>query len=313
MLQAIDIAFWSVLPLLLLMALGYFLRFIKLLDEKFVTRLNAFCFKVFLPTTIFCNIYSSDFEQLFSAEMILTGLICIIVSYIILFIAVPLFDKDNANVAVIIQGAFRSNYVFFGLPVLASIYGDSKTGIAAILAAFVIPVFNALSVFVLEKFCSKKTNVLQIIKSVFKNPLIIATLIAFVFVLTGIKLPTAVFETAKDVSNVSTPLALILLGGSFKFTAATKIYKQLIATVSIKLVIIPIICIPICILLGFSGPTLAALAILFASPTAVSSYTMSQSAGANHVLAGQIVVWTSMFSLVSIFLIIAILRAFAFI
>ncbi len=313
MAQAINIAFWSVVPLLLLMALGYFLRIIKLLDEKFVTRLNAFCFKVFLPTTIFCNIYSSDFEQMFSIDMILFGLTSIFLSFILLLLIVPRFEKQRANTSVIIQGAFRSNYVFFGLPVLASIYGDSQTGVAAILAAFAIPVFNSLSVFVLESYSGKKPSALQIIKSVLKNPLIVASIVAFLLVFLGIKLPDAVFETAKDVSGVSTPLALILLGGSFKFTAAGKIYKQLIAAVSTKLVFIPLIFVTISVILGFRGATLAALAIMFASPTAVSSYTMAQSSGANHVLAGQIVVWSSIFSIVSLFFIVAILRGFAFI
>lgn len=299
-----------VFPLFCMMALGYFLKAISIFNDLFLKQLNGLCFRVFLPLVLFINIYQSDFFELFSAKLILFAVILVVVSFILLMIIIPKIEPENNNRGVMIQGIFRSNYILFGVPIAQTLYGNEHTGTTAILIAFIIPLFNLLSVVALSIYSKQKQSRKQVLAEVIHNPLIIGSVVAFFFVLTGIRLPILIEHTIADISKVATPLALIVLGGSFQFKSIGAYKKQLSISVLGKLILLPGIFIPIAILFGFRKIELAALMAIFASPTAVSTFTMAQNAKANYKLSGQIVVLDSMLSVVSIFLWIVVLKYF---
>lgn len=302
-----------VFPLFCMMALGYMLRAIGVFNEQFLKQLNLLCFKVFLPVVLFINIYKSDFFSLFSIKLIIFAITCVTILFLLLMWIVPSFEKTNSNIGVVIQGIFRSNFILFGVPIAASLYGSENTGTTAILIGFVIPLFNLLSIIALQIFSNEKPSKASIIKEVIKNPLIIGSLVAFAFVITQVKMPLLFEGVVSDIANVATPLALIILGGSFKFSGIAKYKKLLFVTIISKLIIVPAFFITISIFFGFRNMELAALMAMFASPTAVSTFTMAQKANANDELAGQIVVLDSIFSVATIFLWITTLKFFNFI
>ena len=117
----------------------------------------------------------------------------------------------------------------------------------------------------------------------------------------GIKLPYVLDKAANDLSKVATPLALAILGGSFEFKSISAHVKQLVFTVFAKLMLAPAIFLPIAIAMGFRGIELGTLITIFAAPGAVSSFTMAEQMGADGELAGQIVVFTSLFSIITMF------------
>ena len=299
-----------VFPLFCMMALGYFLKAIGIFNDLFLKQLNGLCFRVFLPLVLFINIYQSDFFELFSARLILFAVILVVVSFLLLMIIIPKIEPENNNRGVMIQGIFRSNYILFGVPIAQTLYGNEHTGTTAILIAFIIPLFNLLSVVALSIYSKQKQSRKQVLAEVIHNPLIIGSVVAFFFVLMGIRLPILIEHTIADISKVATPLALIVLGGSFQFKSIGAYKKQLSISVLGKLILLPGIFIPIAILFGFRKIELAALMAIFASPTAVSTFTMAQNAKANYKLSGQIVVLDSMLSVVSIFLWIVVLKYF---
>lgn len=299
-----------VFPLFVMMALGYFLKAIKIFNDDFLKQLNTLCFKVFLPLVLFINIYQSDFFALFSVNLVLFAVVLVLLSFVVLMLLIPRIEKENNNRGVIIQGIFRSNYILFGVPIAQNLYGSDNTGTTAILIAFVVPLFNLLSVVALSIYSKKEQNKKQILTEVIRNPLIIASIVAFCFILTNTRLPVLMEQTISDIAKVATPLALIILGGSFKFRNIGTNKKQLVISIVSKLIILPGIFIPIAIWFGFRGMELAALMAMLASPTAVSSFTMAQNADANDDLAGQIVVMSSLLSVVSIFLWILMLNYF---
>ncbi|MDE7095249.1 MAG: AEC family transporter, partial [Anaeroplasmataceae bacterium] len=114
-------------------------------------------------------------------------------------------------------------------------------------------------------------------------------------------------STIESLAKIATPLALIVLGGKFEFTAVKKLWKQLTFSVTLRLFITPAIFLVIAYFIGFKGSTQFAILIsLFATPIAVSSAPMAAQMGQDEELAGQIVVWTSAISAFSLFAIIMI-------
>ncbi|MCI9061205.1 AEC family transporter [Romboutsia sp.] len=299
-----------VFPLFLTMSLGYFLKYLNLFDNSTLDRMNNITFKSFLPMLLFYNIYKTDLHDTFNLKLIIFSVTCIIVLYLILYLLVPLIEKDNKKRGALLQGLFRSNFVIFGLPITESLFGSEKVGVAAILIAIIVPLFNMLSVLALETFRDGKLNFKKIFIGIIKNPLIIASCLGVLTLLLKIKIPTAIEKTISDVSKIATPLSLILLGASFKFDNIKKYLKQTTIAVIGKTILIPCIILPICIMFGYRDVELSTLMIIFAAPTAISSFTMAKQMDSDSDLAGQIVVFTSAFCVITVFMWIFILKQF---
>ena len=308
--ENLILSFNIVLPIFLILSLGYILKKLKILDELTTKNMNSINFKVFLPLLLFYNVYKTDLSVVFNPKLLIFSIISVILVFLLLFIIIPLLEKDNRKRGVIIQGIFRSNFVIFGVPVCEALFGQNATGVASMLIAVVVPLFNFLAVICLEIYRGGNINFKKIIKGIITNPLIIASIIGLFFIYFKIKLPAPIEKTINDISKIATPLAFILLGSSFTFSAFSVYIKQLSITILGKLIIVPGIVLYIAALLGFRNVELTCLLSVFASPTAVSSYTMAEQMDGDSILAGQIVVLTSIISIITVFLWIFILKQF---
>ena len=97
-------------------------------------------------------------------------------------------------------------------------------------------------------------------------------------------------------------MAFITLGASFSLKSAKENRRDLILVTAVKLAVYPLIYMLLPIHWGWTGHIMGAMLLTSASPTAISSYPMARSMGCDGDLAGEIVVVTSIFSILSIFL-----------
>ena len=311
--ENLIISFNVVLPLFLCMALGYFLKWIKLYDDATLKTINKLVFKVFLPIYLFRSIYTTDLSAVFNPKLILFAVLGILAWFVILMLVVPRIEKEDAKRGVMVQAMFRSNFVLYGLPVAVSLCGEENIGATSLMIGIVVPIFNILAVITLETFRGGKPSVAKMAKGIATNPLIIASVIGIAFYFLNIKLPTAVEKTVTDLGRVATPLALVALGGEFKFHKVKGNLRQLIIAVCGKLVISPLAIVAAGIVLGFRDEMLVPILLMSGAPAAVSSYTMAQQMGGDGELAGEIVVFTTALSILTIFLWVFGLKQLGFI
>lgn len=312
----IVLAFKVVFPLMLMMSIGYLLRRTQITDEHSLGVMNKLVFRVFLPILLFLNIYSLEPEEAINADnvkLIALVVVCILGTILLTHILFTHLIRDRKKISVMIQGIFRSNLVLFGIPIAASIYGDDHIGIVSLLAAVIVPLYNALAVILLEYYRGGKVKMRKLIVSIFKNPLIIASFIAFVLLMLHIELPDLLLNPISSMSKVATPLAFTVLGGTFYFKRLSGNLRYLVVVTLGRLVLLPVLMLGSAILLGFRNEALVALIGLAASPTAVSSFTMAMEMDADGELAGQIVIITSVACILTIFVWVLLLRACQFI
>ena len=145
--------------------------------------------------------------------------------------------------------------------------------------------------------------------SVIKNPMLIGTFLGFIILLFDIQLPIFLKNSINDIAKIATPLALIVLGGTFEIQAISKNLKILIATVFTRLIVVPAVFVGIAILLGYRNVELISLLVLFGSPTAVASYAMAVNMNCDGELASQAVLMTTIFSIFSMILWISCLTS----
>lgn len=301
-----------VLPLFLMMALGYMLRQIHLFTQQSLKECNNLVFRVFLPIMLFMNVYQTDLSGVWNPRLMAFAVLSILVLYALTFGAVLLLEKDNRRRGVLIQGIYRSNFVLFGLPVTTALFGESSAGVASILIAVVVPIYNVLAVVTLELFRGGKIHLKKALKGIATNPLILSALLGLLCLILRVSLPTFLEKTLTDLSRVATPLALVVLGGSFQFSRIRGNSRQIFIGTVGRLVVLPALGLGAGILMGFRGPELSALLAMFASPAAVSSFTMAQQMDADSELAGQLVVFGSTFSILTVFLWIFLLKQGSF-
>ncbi|MEY8572897.1 AEC family transporter [Oscillospiraceae bacterium 21-37] len=310
--ESLHIALEIVLPLFLLLAVGYCIKLTGIMNETSVRQTNNMIFKVFLPLLVFFNIYKTDLTSSFDMSLLLFAVVGVLLQFIISLCLVILLEHDNARRGVMLQGMFRSNFVLFGIPISTALFGDSAAGLASILIAVIIPLYNMLAVVSLESFNGKKPSLWKILVGILTNPLIIASAAGILFVVFHIPLPTVLYKTVSDLSIIATPLAFVILGASFSFGETGRCVRDLCITLGAKLVAYPLLFIALAILMGFRDAHLAVLLTVFGSPIAVSSFTMAQQMGGDDKLAGQLVVFSSLLSVFTMFLFIFGLKELAF-
>ncbi len=297
-----------VLPIFSLMCIGAFLRKLKVMDKDFLEKANDFAFKVLLPILLFNNIYKSQISDVINLKLIIFAVLINIGIVGILFIIVPRLCKENKNRSIIIQGMYRSNFVLFGVPLSKNIFGASNLGTVTTLTAIIIPLYNFLAVFILDWFTDDKSDYKKTFVSLIKNPLIIGSLLGIVFSVLNINLPQFAEKTISDIAGTATPIALIVLGGDIEIKSIGKNFKLISLLTIGKLLILPAIVIVLALMFGFKGVELGALFSMVTPSISVSSYTMSLQYDCNSELAGQLVFITTLFSPLTIFLFIFVLK-----
>ncbi len=313
----------AVLPIVILAAIGYYLKKLKMFGEDFIKTANRLVFRVLLPVMLFNNIYK--IENIGEVELgyVLYAVCAICAVFAAAVITSGFITSEGAKRGALIQGIFRSNYALIGIPLAGSLFGEEGIITASVLSAFAIPVFNILAVGALSVFGKGKFSVRSIFADIIRNPLILGVAAGFcalfireIFVMSGISFRLYDIKPFADVcgylSSMATPLALMVLGAQFEFSAVARLRKEIIFGTAMRCGAVPLFCIGTAYLLfadKFSGAQFAALTALFASPVAVSSVPMAQEMGADTELAGQLVVWTTVFSAFSVFAASFILKA----
>ena len=305
-----------VLPIFFIMTLGFFLKKIQMVDENSLNIMNRLVFRVFMSTLLFLNVYNiGDFSKLSIDNLKLLAYAFIII-FIIVFLAYLIYMpkvKEKKKLSVLIQGVYRGNFVLFGLAIVDSIYGKEGLATVSLLTIVVIPTFNVLAVIILEYYSGREISKLKLLKQVFKNPLIIATLLGISFIVLKVNIPKPVYKTLSDISKIATPLAFLVLGAELQIGNMLKNIKYLISVNILRLIVNPLITVGVGKLIGFQGIELVALLSMSACPTAVASYTMAKEMNADGDLAGEIVATTSILSIFTIFCWVLILKNLAWI
>lgn len=305
------------IPIFLVMVLGWFLRQIGMLDEHFVTVANRFNFKVTLPFMLFRDISGVDIRAIFDLKYVLFCALASTACFWLIWGGVKLFLKDKSMRGAFVQASFRSSAAVMGLAFIQNIYGSSAMGPLMIVGA--VPLYNIYSVIVLtfegnDAAEGRSTDkIKKACINILKNPIIIGIFLGMIAALLKIPFPTIMDKSINTVAQMATPLALIVIGAGFEGRKALAKIKPTIAASMIKLVVQPLIFLPVAVWLGFSGEKMIAILIMLASPTTPSCYIMAKSMKNDDVLTASIIVTTTLLAAFTLTFWIFVLRTLGYI
>ncbi len=291
-----------VLPMAIMMCVGVAMRMTKVTDRDTMKKVDQMVSKVFMPLLMFKNIYSVDLATFRGYGFFFYGIAGLVLLFVFGTFLLPKMMKNRASAAAMGQALLRPNYILFGSAVAESLYGEGNYGLVMLMGAFAVPFFNALAVIMLEIARNATASPRKILVSIAKNQIVIAAVIGMAVKIAGIELPELATDAVSDLSGLATPLSFLSLGVSLNIRSLQRNRIPLILGIAARLLFIPAIFVGGGIALGYRGLEMCAVMLLFASPTAVSSYPLAVSMEADGELAGQMVILTTICSLATIFL-----------
>jgi len=311
MLSDFIFSFNAVIPIFLVMGIGFAVRKLNIINESTTRQMNALVFRIALPVMLFNTVHGSDYSQLIDRKFILFLVISIISFFFICWIIAAKSIKDNKIKGTFIQGSFRGNYVILGVALSTEVLGFTPA-IAVTGVVLVVLLFNILSVIILtiygEQKIESKNVIMTIIKSIVTNPLIIGILAGVALTLLNIEIIPLLNTPINMVSSLATPLALLVIGASIDFSKIKSRLKLTFFASALKLIIKPAIFVPLAIWAGISPEGIVVLFVLYAAPTAIVSYVMASNMGTDEHLASSIVIFSSLASILTYTIGVFILR-----
>lgn len=310
MLSSLLVSMNAVFPIMLLMVTGAVLGKSQKLSVATGKQMNQIVYTLLLPIVLFMSIYQSDLTIAIDSELILFCTGAIVLTFGLLMFLIPKFFKNRKQQGVIVMNILRSNCVLFGLQIAEAIYGAKNVGLIAILMTIVVPLFNMLDVFALVVSAGEKQSVMDIVKKVFINPLMIMALTGVIIRFLNLQLPTFTVTFLSMLKGLATPLALLVLGANFDIVKLKDNRVPLGVIILGKLILLPLIVLSCSIALGFTNEALLGIMITFCAPSAVSSYSLAVVYNSDEQLAGQALALTTVLSVITLFGWIFILNYF---
>lgn len=291
----------ATIPVFLMMVFGWFIKRVGILDDHTTNKLNQFAFKVLLPALLFMDLSAADFRAVWDAKFVL---FCIIVTLISICIALGLsmLHKDKSERGEIIQAAYRSSAAILGIAFVKNIYGEAT--MAALMIVGTVPIYNIAAVTVLsitapktaEEKNERKRLIINTIKNVFTNPIIIGIAVGLLWSVLKIPQPVILTKTVSYLGNMATPLSLIALGASIKLGDAKEKLPTAAWISAVKLVLFCAVFLPVAITLGFRNEKLIAILVMLGSATTGSCFVMCRNLGHKGIVTACTVMLTTLLS-----------------
>lgn len=325
MIDAILFALNIVLPNLMLMGLGFFMRKKGQVSKDFIDQASKLVFNYALPCLLFFSVIQSTVNFSEQFYLIAAGLAVTLLLYFGAELYARYFIERPEDKGVFVQGVFRSNMAIIGLATVANAYGTEGLSIGAVYMGVITLVFNILAVITLSRttvdpeadpkqVARHENYAVMISKKLFTNPLILALIAAFGYKILAStlelpELPSVITQTGALLSAVSLPLALICAGATIDMRSMLNLSGLSMQASIGRIVIAPIVAILVGLSFGLTGVHMGVLFLMVASPTAAASYVMAKAMGGNEILAANILAFTTVVSLFGMAIGAAALRA----
>ena len=305
------------------------------LDPPFIKRLNGFVFTWLLSVQLFCSTYNIDSFSQIPWGPVLFALLFEMGLFFLGIVLAPFITPDTRRRGVIAQAFYRSNIAVLGIELSTLLGGQEAAGVVAVLIAFVVILNNISSIFCFTIYSEDRSghhlDPWKMLSDIVRNPLILGLAAGMLCLLVRAALPTGAdgypvftirrnlpfFYTAlTNISKAASPLLLILLGARFQLSDIGSMWWEITIGTLVRIVLAPAA--------GFfllwlcSGPlglfpapptVFQAMLAVIAAPCATTTVVMAAQMGGDDQLAGQLTVWSSLLSMLTMFLFIIVLRS----
>lgn len=307
----------SVIPVFALIALGAIFQKTGFFKGDFLQGINRLVYWVGMPSFIFFKVSQAQ-ATIGPALTILGALLITVGCIIVLAYGISWIWKiPKGSTGVFVQGAFRGNLTFVGLPIIfysATDIGIGEPGVVETIAVLVlapmIPIFNVISVTILifdSKSGRGQKGFWNVVKEILTNPLLLSSLAGMAYAASGLPPIAVLIRTLGAVGQMALPLALIGVGASLVVAPLHGVKRYAVVSALCKVGLAPLIGWGIATMIGLPRMETAILLVYLSCPTAAASYVMAVKLGGNEGLASSSVVLSALLSIIPLSIIVALI------
>lgn len=301
-------------PVFLLIAIGSGLQAWKFVSPGFLREANRVTYWLGLPALLFSQLATS-FQHGSGAGRMLGVMLAATVLVIVAGYGVAWVMKvPGPAMGTFVQGGFRGNLAFVGLPVIFSlpdtplVGGISARTAAVLTVAPTMVVYNigGVIVLLLSQHRLGWSMVKPFIKQLATTPPLLATLAGIAYAAFGWTLPPFVDKALTALGEMALPLGLLGVGGSLVTVKLGVHWPRPLASALVKTMLSPLVGWGVGRACGLGGIELKMILILLACPTAIISYTMAMELKGDEALATGAIALSVLTSVVSLALIVGL-------
>ena len=299
-------------PVFLLIAIGALLQRTGLVSGGFLKEANRVTYWLALPALLFTQLANS-FHDARGAQALLgvtaAGTLVVIgLGYGVAWgLRVP-----GAAMGTFVQGAFRGNLAFIGLPVIYALPdvklpgGMSSRAAAVVVVGPMMVAYNLVAVVVLLLSRHKLgwRMVAPFLRQVLTTPPLVATVAGIGFAVAGWTLPAAVDKAFGALGEMALPLGLLGVGGALVSVEHGVNGRATWGAAVVKAVVSPLVGWAVARAAGLGSMETEMAMIFMATPTAVVSYAMALELKGDEGLASGAIVLSTLLSVVSLAVIV---------
>lgn len=250
------------------------------------------------PALLIHNLSQASLSGQESLLLMLAVLLLLLIGSGLCYVVQYFIRLDNLAFTSFFQGSTRFN-TFVALAVTSAQLGSAGLALAAVVAAVMIPVLNLFCVLVFARHSDKQPSWFGVLKTVFTNPLILASIAGVLVNLVG-GLPSLIQPFFVLLSQMALPLGLLSVGAALNLAALRRSGKGMLFSILIKLMLFPVIAWLIGLLFGLSSMAATTLIIFATIPTATSAYILARQLGGDAPLMAAIITAQTLISMLSI-------------
>lgn len=289
-----------ILPVFLVLGLGYFAVRVKWFKDDWVDGLMKFTQTFGIPMLLFRSVSHMDLAQDFDLRLLASFYSAAFVSFLAACLGAHyLFRRPwPESVAVGFVGLF-SNAVLLGLPIAERAWGPEVLPLIFTIIAFHSPFCYAVGITAMEIAQNAGTGpaaaIRRILRTIFTNVFVIAIILGFVVNLTGLHLPVAVTDSVDMLARAALPVALFALGGTLNRYRPEGDIRLILYVSGVSLLLHPILTYALARGFGLEGNALRAAIATSAMAPGVNAFIFANMYGtARRVAASTILVATAL-------------------
>ncbi len=299
-------------PVFLLVALGAVLQRTEFVSVNFLREANRLTYWLGLPALLFSQLAGS-FQEAAGAKPMLGAMVTATVLTIVTgYLAAWALRVPEAAAGTFVQGAFRGNLAFVGLPIIFTLpdaplgAGLTVRSAAVITVAPMMVFYNvaAVVVLLLSQHPISWKMVRPFLKQLATTPPLLATIAGVSFALMGWKLPASVDQTFASLGEMALPLGLLGVGGAIVTSRLGGAWRRPLSAALVKTVAGPALGWAVGRGVGLGALELKMVLILMACPAAIVSYTMALEMKGDEAIASGAIVLSVLTSLVTLAVIV---------
>lgn len=296
-------SFSTVVPLIVIIGIGFVFGQLRLLGQEFVRQENRVNYFIGFPLLLFCSTATADIRALFDWKLVAFSLASILIMALCAYL---IFGRitDKKKQGALTTTTFRSDILLFAVYISGKLFGTDGIALAAMLTAFISPTVTILSIIILNHLDEEKSYSItpeEAFLRILKNPFVLMVILGILYNICGLPFPDPIREPLTDLGAMAIPLSLLSIGVQLDFKNVVE--NRLLLTVGVlsRLVIVPAVFLPAAALMGFRGNSIACLFAQYAAPATVSCYTFACQMHSDEKLTGNIVIFSTVFSVFTIF------------